>query len=577
MSNDVLERLAKLAELNADPSWINEDIYRLMYRADLYVIAYERIKSSPGNLTAGVDGTTIDGFSVQKIETIISAMRDESYKFDRARRIYIPKANGKQRPLGIPTAKDKIVQEVIRLILENIYDGESPTFKSCSHGFRSGKGTHSCLKEIRNWHNIGWFIEGDIKACFDEVDHSELVKILSKRIADRRFLNLIQKALSAGYMEAYVPVNSLSGTPQGSIVSPILANVYLHELDVFVDSLRAKYEKGERKRVNPAYTAIVKERGRIAAGKKAATLVERRALELKLRQTPSKLHDDPDYIRIKYVRYADDWIIGLDGPKELAVSLREEVKTFLASELKLQLSVEKTHIRHARTEKAFFLGTYLGIGKPGAEQRQQLIKWPDGREFKRRTTGWTTQMEAPIQKLISVMAARGFCDKVGNPKAKTAWTILSLDQIVRQYNAVLGGLLNYYSFVDNYGPALTVHIKTKDGEDKPIRLKLESSWENRPMRFLNGLGRGDRLATYAKMRTRSKLDENCCVCGSPTDVEMHHLRHVRKGKSRGFAKIMSNINRKQIPVCKLCHAKIHAGEYDGMNLGDFTEPDIAVR
>jgi group II intron reverse transcriptase/maturase len=608
MSDTGIRRLSKLEELNADPSWVNEDLYRLMYRQDLYIIAYERIKSSPGNMTAGTDAATIDGFSTKKIEVIINAMRDESFQFDRARRIYIPKANGKLRPLGIPTAKDKVVQEVIRLILERIYDGPIPTFKDCSHGFRPGKGTHSCLKEIRSWHGVSWFIEGDIKACFDEVDHSELIKVLAKRIADGRFLDLIQKALKAGYMEGTTPVNSLSGTPQGSIVSPMLANVYLHELDVFVEQLRAKYEKGERKRINPAYTAIVKERNRVAKGKKQVSLLERRALERTLRETPSLRHNDPEFIRIKYVRYADDWIIGLDGPKVLAETLREEVKNFLAQTLKLQLSVEKTHIRNARSERAFFLGTFLKIGK--GEPMQRLIKWADGREFRKRVTGWTTQMEAPIQRIIETLSERGFCDKAGQPKAKVAWTVLSLDQIVAQYNAVLRGFLNYYSFTNNYGNLKYVqHIlqqsalhtfgrklqarkpelykrfgndlrtswTTTDGKSKSIRLNLETKWKSSPMRFMAGEGPSDRLLTYARYRTRSKLDESCCVCGNPDGVEMHHLRHVRKGQSKGFARIMSTVNRKQIPVCAACHDRIHAGDYDGMTLSMFAQPELAAR
>lgn len=608
MSDNGLQRLSKLGELNANPNWVNTDLYRLMFKKDLYITAYERLKSSPGNMTAGSDGDTIDGFSMKLIESIITSMRDESYQFARARRVYIPKANGKLRPLGIPSAKDKVVQEVIRMILESIYDGPTPTFKDCSHGFRPGMGTHSCLKEVRTWHNVSWFIEGDIKACFDEIDHHVLISLLSKRITDGRFLDLIWKALSAGYLEGAVPVNSLSGTPQGSIVSPILANVYLHELDVFIEDLKAKYEKGTRKRANPAYTAIVKERRRIDSGKKRVDLMTRRELEKRLRQTPSLMHDDPEYIRIKYVRYADDWILGLDGPKVLAESLREQVGTFLSERLKLTLSVEKTHIRHARREEAFFLGTNIKVGR-GGEPVHRRVKWADGREFVKRANGWTTQMTAPVQRIIDRLAARGFCDKGGNPKAQVSWTILDLHQIVMQYNSVLRGLLNYYSFANNYGnlrriqfiltqsalhtfgrklqlrkpslykrfgPNLRVDTLRSDGKVATTELALEAHWASKPMRFQAGAP-SDRLITYARFRSRTKLEESCCICGSPEGVEMHHLRHVRKGESRGFAKIMSTINRKQIPVCALCHDRIHAGEYDGLSLNQFANPVVAIR
>lgn len=607
MSYYGIERLSKLEELNANPAWVNKDLYRLMFRPELYVIAYERIKSSPGNMTPGTDKKTIDGFSMSKIEAIIETMRDESFQFDRAKRIYIPKANGKLRPLGIPTAKDKIVQEVIRLILESIYDGKSSTFSKCSHGFRPGKGTHSCLKEIRDWHSTNWLIEGDIKACFDEIDHHELINVLAKRIADSRFLDLIRKALKAGYMEGKTPVNSISGSPQGSIVSPMLANVYLHELDIFVESLRTKYEKGERKRVNPKYTAIKKEQLRIAKGIKQATLEQRRALGVNLRKLPSLMHDDPEFIRIKYVRYADDWIIGLDGPLKLAEQLKEEIKNFLMEKLKLTLSVEKTHIRNARTEAAFFLGTLIKIGR-GGEPLHKLIKWKDGTEFRKRVTGHETHMEAPIQRLINALSEKGFCDKLGTPKAKTSWIMLEHAQIVLQYNSVLWGLLNYYSFVDNYrslkliqhilqqsafhtlgrklqvqktvlykkySPSLRITWKNAKGETKTSQLKLETKWTTSRRRFMEGQGPKDRLDTFARFRTRSKLNADCCICGESEGVEMHHLRHIRKDKPKGFSGVMSAINRKQIPVCTQCHGRIHRGEYDGLNLSDFAHPEIA--
>lgn len=610
MDNKGLARLSKLRELNANPEWQNSDLYRLMFQSDLYILAYERIKSSPGNMTAGVDGSTIDGFSMRTIENIIRSMRDQSFVFTRARRKYIPKANGKLRPLGIPSPKDKVVQEVIRLILESIYDGDTPSFKGTSHGFRSGRGTHSCLKVIRGWHSVSWFIEGDIKSCFDLIDHGKLMEILRKRIKDERFIDLIWKALRAGYMEGYTPMDSLSGTPQGSIVSPILANIFLHELDCFVDSLKAKHDKGERKRVNPAYTAIVKERARIKSGKKVATPDALRQLEQQMRKTPSLMHDDPNYVRIKYARYADDWIIGLDGSKALAEELKMEIKDFLAGTLKLTLSDEKTHIRNARNEEAFFLGTILRIGIKGAEPKHKRVKTAAGKEFVKRTTGHTTRMEAPIQKLIARLAERGFCRGDGTPLCKRGWIYLDLDQIVKQYNSVLEGLRNYYSFVDNYnalryiqhilqqsalhtfcrklqvrkptvykrfGVNLAIPVRDKEGKvSKTISLKLSSDWRPNKMRFQEGEA-SDKANAHFTLRTRSKLEENCCICGETEGIEMHHLRHVRKGKSTGFARVMSSLNRKQIPVCGQCHQRIHDGVYDSIKLATFARPDVAAR
>src|SRR5262249_21423272 len=258
MSSKALIRLEALQKCNADPAWVNADLYRLLYKDDFFVVAYEKIKSAPGNMTPGTDGVTLDGFSLRAIQDLTSAFRDESFQFKPSRREYIPKANGKMRPLGIPSPRDKIAQEVIHMVLEAIYDSpKGPTFRDCSHGFRPGRGTHTALREFRTkWSGVTWIIEGDIKSCFDEIDHHVLVSLLRKRIAAERFLGLIWKALRAGYLWGKERRGSFVGTPQGSVCSPILANVYLHELDLFVEGLREKYERGRVRRGNPAYSLV---------------------------------------------------------------------------------------------------------------------------------------------------------------------------------------------------------------------------------------------------------------------------------------------------------------------------------
>ena len=240
MGDNVLTRLEALRKVNCDPTWVNRDLYRLLYKPSLYILAYERIKSSPGNMTPGNDRQTLDGFSMRAIENVVSEMRKESFRFSRARRVMILKPNGGKRPLGISPPREKVVQEAIRIILESIYDSPyGSSLSDLSFGFRRGMGPHSALKHIdNNWSGTTWFVERDIKGCFDNIDHHRLVEILGKRIKDQRFLNLIWKALTAGYLEFRVPVNSIAGTPQGCIISPILANIYMHELDVFVAESR---------------------------------------------------------------------------------------------------------------------------------------------------------------------------------------------------------------------------------------------------------------------------------------------------------------------------------------------------
>ncbi|SRR5260370_493736 len=254
MADFDLSRLASIARLNANPSWGNRDLYRLLFKEELYLAAYEKIKSKPGNMTKGVDGTTLDGISMSNIASIIKSMRDESFTFSPTRRTYIPKKNGKMRPLGIANPREKLVQEAIRMILEAIYDSPyGPTFSEKSHGFRPKRGTHNALREIRTkWTGVRWTVEGDITSFFDNIDHDRLIELLRKRIKDERFLNLIRKALNAGILDQGTFSPSVLGTPQGSIVSPILANVYLHELDEKVAEIVTRETKGKGARPNPA-------------------------------------------------------------------------------------------------------------------------------------------------------------------------------------------------------------------------------------------------------------------------------------------------------------------------------------
>lgn len=623
MDHKALRRISVLLEKNTDPTWVNEDLYRLMYRADLYVMAYERIKSKPGNMTKGVDGTTIDGFSMKTIEGIISKMRDESFQFSRARRTYIPKKSGGKRPLGIGSPVDKVVQEVIRMILEAVYDSpKAPTFRDTSHGFRPGRSPHTALQEIkRTWHGATWMIEGDIKGCFDNIDHEILIGLLRKRIRDERFLNLIQKALSAGYMEFKVPVNSFVGTPQGSVLSPILANVYMHELDVYVETLRKKYEVRGEKKPSKEYKKLTERIYQLRKKLKTADDEAKDALlakidaEVQARLNVPVYKDDGSFVTVKYVRYADDWIVGVNGPKQLALKLRAEIGDFLRDTLKLTLSVEKTHIRHAKTEEAFFLGTRIQIGADGA-RKTMYVQHHAREESKilRRTTGWHPRLMAPTHKIIQRLAEKGLCYPNGKPKRNRSWTALDDDHIIAEYRAVMLGYSNYYSFVDNrsrfhriayimryscvstlaskhrltlaqafarFGNNPTVKVKTKTGE-RTVSLQIPTNFQ-KTNTFLVGEGyQGPEttLRVYWNRRSRSKLGLACVICGKEDDVQMHHIRHVRDMKGTklvGFNRLMASINRKQIPVCKVCHDNIHHGRYDGKRLSEFHDPEGARR
>lgn len=609
MSQKTLERLEHLQQLNSNREWINHDLYRLMYKEDLYVVAYERIKSKPGNMTSGTDGETLDGFSLKSIQEIIQEMKTERFQFKPARQEFIPKQNGKMRKLGIPSVRDKIVQEVMRMILETIYDSpDGPYFLETSHGFRPNRSCHTALRDFREqWTAVNWLIEGDIRACFDELDHPKLVAILRKKIKDERFLNLIWKLLNAGYMDLHgEKKESLIGSPQGGIVSPILANVYLHKLDEFVEELRREREKGKEKRRNLTYLALQAKRYRMIKQGRMCTK-EFKEITRQMRATPSKQTNDPEYIRVRYLRYADDWLIGVCGSHSLAEQIKQDVKTYLQDHLRLTLSEEKTRITNARTEEALFLGTTLKIGNGGEAKIKLQTSSATGKTFKRRSTGMETIMNAPLPRLIKRLTDRHFCTKEGTPLPRTVWMDLDADQIVSLYSGVNRGLQNYYRFADNwahmqriqyilqyslantlawkyrislpkvfkrFGKALTIVIPGKEGkEDRQVSFYLNSDWNKKRDGFQRGKQTDrDLVQTMRRQRTRSKLGRACCICESTGQIVMHHVRHIRKlshkREATGFNGLLRAINRKQIPVCHTCHRKIHNGKYDGLKLGE---------
>jgi group II intron reverse transcriptase/maturase len=614
MDNQALARLEALRRHNAKRDWVNFDLYRLFYRPELYEVAYERIKSKPGNMTVGSDGKTLDGFSFQTINNLTASLRDESFQFQPARRIHIPKANGKTRVLGIPSPRDKVVQEVLRLILEAIYDSpRGAYFLESSHGFRPNRSCHTALREFsERWTGVIWIIEGDIQSCFDEIDHHVLVELLEKKIADGRFLNLIWKALHAGYLWGKERRDTLTGSPQGSILSAILANVYLHELDCFVEQLRLKYEKGRERRRNLEYDRVKKQRRYWLRKTGGVFTPHIKQLTQHMRSLPSGDTHDPNYVRVRYLRYADDWIVGVIGPKHLAETITDEIRQFLKDRLRLELSQEKTRITHAKTEEAHFLGVRLSIGKAKrAEAKIGSLRSVNGLLFKKRVTGWIAILKAPTLKLVQRLHHKGFCDVEGWPTSQKRWLLLDADQIIRLYNSILRGLLNYYRFVDNFaslsriqyilryslaktlahkyrltmtaifgrhGHNLQFEWQIRAGERKVVSFAENRDWTVKTDAFVTYPPDPDLLGWHTQLRTRSKLGFPCLICGETDKVEMHHVRHIRKmglRKPTGFQAVMRALNRKQIPVCKACHRKIHKGEYDGIALHDLAYDFVA--
>jgi group II intron reverse transcriptase/maturase len=313
-----------------------ERLYRMLFNPNLYLQAYAKLYPNKGAMTPGVTEETVDGMSMDKIGAIIEALRYERYRWKPVRRTYIKKANGKLRPLGLPTWSDKLVQEVIRSILEPYYEQQ---FSEHSHGFRPQRGCHTALMEIqKNWTGVKWIVEGDVSQYFDTIDHTTLLNILKEKIDDNRFINLISSLLEAGYLEDWHYNKTYSGTPQGGVLSPLLANIYLDKLDKYVDELAKAYNHGTRRAPNLEYHRLVEKK---CTAVKKGDKETARALTMQMREIPSVDPNDPNYRRLIYARYADDFMIGVIGPRSDAEEIKGKISNFLQDNLKLKLSEKK--------------------------------------------------------------------------------------------------------------------------------------------------------------------------------------------------------------------------------------------
>ncbi len=431
-----------------------ERLYRILFNEDMFYVAYQRIYAKQGNMTSGADGKTIDQMSIQRIEHIIESLKNETYQPKPAKRVYIPKKNGGNRPLGIPSFEDKLVQEVARMILEAIYEGH---FESTSHGFRPYKSCHTALTHIQHqFTGTRWFIEGDIKGFFDNINHNILIDTLRERISDERFLRLVRKFLNAGYVDNWKYNRTYSGTPQGGIISPILANIYLDKFDKYINEYIERFNKGEKKRRNAVYfqknTQAVNLRKKFKVETdpcvKAELTEKAKKLQIEMRNIPCSHDMDENYRRMKYVRYADDFIIGVIGSKVDCEKIKADITKYMSDVLNLELSAEKTLITHAQ-DTAKFLGYELSVRKSYAMKRNR--KGVLQRDFNGRVV-LTLPIETVKKKLkeydaISFEQANG--KEIWKPKSRSHLTAMQPHDILAQFNWEIRGFYNYYSIANN--------------------------------------------------------------------------------------------------------------------------------
>lgn len=446
--------LSNLCEHSKILDYKFERLYRNLFNEQMFYVAYQRIYAKQGNMTPGTDGKPIDQMSIQRIESLIASLKNETYQPNPAKRIYIPQKNGKKRPLGIPSFEDKLVQEVVRMILEAIYEGY---FEYTSHGFRSFKSCHTALSSIqKRFVGAKWFIEGDIKGFFDNIDHSVLISILEERINDVRLIRLIRKFLKAEYVGHWQFNHTYSGTPQGGIISPILANIYLDKFDKFMNEYAKRFDKGNKRQVNPAYNSICNKRNSLKRKLNAETDVEKREILIwqirnmrtEMQQLPYGNDMDEQYRRLKYVRYADDFLVGVIGCKSDCEAIKADLKKYMQEQLKLELSEEKTLITNAQN-KAKFLGYEIYVQRSESKLKNSL-----GRT--NRMFNGNVRLHVPTEiareKLLAMNAM-----VIKQVNGKEVWwvesrgflTSMKEEDIIARYNLEIRGFYNYYSIANN--------------------------------------------------------------------------------------------------------------------------------
>ncbi len=589
-TSEILERIHQNSKDHKDGVYTR--LYRYLLREDMYYLAYQKLYTNKGASTKGIDKDTADGFGKKYVDELICELSNGTYMPKPVRRTYIKKANGKLRPLGIPSFRDKLLQEVIRRFLEAIYE---PNFSDFSHGFRPNRSCHTALKQAKiHFTGAKWFIEGDIKGCFDNIDHNKLLEILQRKIKDSRFVNVIKQFLNAGYMEDFKYHTTNSGTPQGGILSPILANIYLNELDNKILEIKEKFYKPNERKMTYEYSVIKGRRDYQKAKLKTAKEDDKQGILELIDKYTKALYTIPrtpaEDKNIKFVRYADDFLIAVKGSKVDCENIKAELSDFLEMQLKLTLSAEKTLITHS-SNKALFLGYNVSV------RRNQTVK-PNGQGYKQRTLNHSVELTVPFERVEKFMFERGIIRqlkaKTFRPLHRKGWLYLPDYVIVERYNAEMRGLLSYYQLAVNYNDLGYFRylmeyscLATLAGKHNSSIAKIAKKYKKGKIwavPYITGTGIAKQCSlvtlkdcknmscsdtiikhSYAPNSTnatiRARLQSGICeLCGKKTNTpcEVHHVPSLKSidGKEL-WSQIMLKKRRKTLVVCEDCHKAIH--------------------
>lgn len=589
-----MKHLNKLAREDSSKRFVK--LWRNLCSIEWLVQAWEQIRRNKGSQTAGIDKMTDEKVDFELIHRLAEKLKQGTYRPKAVRRVHIPKTNGKTRPLGIPTLEDRIVQQGLKMLLEPIFEAD---FRRCSHGFRQGKSPHTALRDVaRVYPNVGYVIEGDIKSCFDNIPHGKLIEQISRRIADEKILQICWKFLRAGYMEQWNYHRTYSGTPQGGIISPLFANIFLHQIDEWMeDELRANIiqtKKDEISRRNPAYSNLTlriwRLRQRLLSAEKnhREIISQIQDLEKERKKIPLRRKDVKHPGKIWYTRYADDFVVMMAGDKDETQNLKAQVTNKL-SEIGLTLSDEKTRITHwskpvrflgynirgVLRDKGVTLWAYLTIPK---EKQKQISK---------RIQTVCNYFHIPETDVLTQISAiyRGWCNyykyanapqKVFNRTAYKMWWEYahynarkhktSIKQmVVRERKA---GRLKTVEKNGRERNTFTHRIGEKEvildifppsrGQIQTVGNRVGWEVDLQPVNKLNWVS-GRSLMTRMTALERAKgLCEKC------REQPVHHVHHTRPMRGKSFlARVQSDRDQKEtaIALCQECHLEKHQGSF----------------
>lgn len=585
----ILEVIAKNTIKNNN-EWKHEQLYRQLYNEDFYFLAYDLIKNNSGSIISGIDDKTIDGFNKNIIYELIEELKTEKYK---PKPIKIIK--NKKKSIGIPTIKDRLLQKVCQLILESIYE---PIMSKYSHGFRPDKSCHTALNQLINSSTgIKWWIEGDIENYFNSINHNILIEILRKKINDERFLNLIRKFLNAGVMKDFISENTYSGISIGGILSPILSNIYLNEFDKYMEDYQKSFNSGKYRKANPEYTKLryqkqqkeklLKENPNI--NNKDDIINEIKTIKFKMRHLSSGNPIDKNFKRFIFVRYADDWLVGVIGSKADCEKIKLDIQNFLTNQLNLKLSDKKTKITNAKDSIR-----YLGYQIKKYKNTDDVID-----KNKKRQISEKFGLYINIEQCRDFFLKNKMMEIKNNTFKSKGLPFLSIKddlEIINHYNGLLRGYYNYYSLANNIyilnqfqfifeesfiktmahkyksskykmyrkykkNKKIKVKYKNSKGEVKFVELYHEGFAKKR----VNNKNEIDIKFNPLKYATRTSMSQRlqankCELCGKTEgNFEIHHInkmKNIKNGKSQ-WEKLMIARKRKTIVVCEECHLKIH--------------------